>query len=153
MDDKWLRLEEIVRRVVREELNARKPASKQPSSIRLEGRTWVGITESQTEAWRSAYPSVEIDGELRRAAAWILSNPSDAPKTQFGRFLNAWLSRNQNGHAMRTSKESSITSKPATPFRACSVCNSRANLQVNGEWRCVTHRFDDGPLLRVVSNA
>lgn len=55
------------------------------------------------ESWAAAYPGVDIDRESARAFAWCKSNPRKAPKKDFGRFLNGWLSR----------------AKPNRPEKAC----------------------------------
>lgn len=54
----------------------------------------VGVTTKQLETWKGAFPSVDIEGELRIAASWLESNPKNR-KTSRGmtRFLNAWLGR------------------------------------------------------------
>lgn len=48
-------------------------------------------------AWASAYPALDIAGEIARARAWAVSNPAKR-KTARGmpRFLNSWLERAQN---------------------------------------------------------
>jgi hypothetical protein len=56
--------------------------------------TWQPTIE-QSEAWKSAYPAVDILAELRKAHAWLLSNNK---KTAGGmpRFVHSWLSRATN---------------------------------------------------------
>lgn len=41
----------------------------------------------------SAYPGIDVDGESQRAEVWINQNLSKCPRSQYGRFLNSWLSR------------------------------------------------------------
>jgi hypothetical protein len=54
------------------------------------------------QVWTEAYGSCDVQGELKKAAAWIVSNPHLAPKSQFGRFLNTWLARQQNQSSIRS---------------------------------------------------
>jgi len=95
--DRWMKLAEIVRQVVREEIAGLR---KKPKIDLVSGR-WTGLGEEQLEAWEAAYPGVDVDAEVKKAAAWCLSNPDSAPKSQYGRYLNTWLSRQQNQASLR----------------------------------------------------
>lgn len=53
-----------------------------------------GISETQIQAWRTAYPAVQVETEINKAAAWQLSNPKNRKKDCL-RFINNWLSRVQ----------------------------------------------------------
>lgn len=46
--------------------------------------------------WKSAYPNLDVMAEIRKAGAWCISNPKRCPKSNFPRFLNGWLSRNNS---------------------------------------------------------
>src|SRR5690606_8347538 len=98
MEDRWAKLEEIVRRDVREELAG---ITKKPKLAIVNGR-WTGITEDQLSAWKEAFPAVDVDAELKKMAAWIVSNPALAPKSQVGRFVNSWLTKSQNQASLRS---------------------------------------------------
>ncbi len=50
---------------------------------------------SLLKAWRQAYPAVDIPGEVRRAHAWEVANPTKR-KTNRPRFLGSWISRAQD---------------------------------------------------------
>lgn len=57
------------------------------------------IPLSDIAEWEQTYPAVNVEGELRKARAWCLANPSKR-KTHRGmsKFLNGWLSRaNEKG--------------------------------------------------------
>lgn len=56
-----------------------------------------GIYQNDVDAYKSYYPAIDIVLELRKAAAWCYSNPSNR-KTKRGvsRFINGWLSRAQD---------------------------------------------------------
>jgi hypothetical protein len=64
-------------------------------SLNLDTWNWDNITEQDRSLWAKAYPAVNIDIELARAADWIKQNPTKK-KSQWGRFLSAWLSRSQD---------------------------------------------------------
>lgn len=45
--------------------------------------------------WVDAYPAVDVEGEMRRASAWLLANPKNV-KSNYAKFLNGWFSRAQD---------------------------------------------------------
>lgn len=45
--------------------------------------------------WGQAYPAIDVDGEMQKAAAWLLSNPKNL-KSNYAKFLNGWFSRAQD---------------------------------------------------------
>lgn len=59
-------------------------------------KTWQA-TEAQLEAWRDAYPAINVEREHRKAHAWIMANLNNR-KTRNGypKFLNSWMSRSQD---------------------------------------------------------
>ena len=42
--------------------------------------------------WKNAYPNVDIDQQLKKCEAWLLSNTNKAKK-DFKRFTNNWLAK------------------------------------------------------------
>lgn len=60
------------------------------------GDGWAGITETDRQGWRVAYPAVDLDIEIARAGEWLRSNPAKAPRSNYRRFLTGWLSRTQD---------------------------------------------------------
>jgi len=53
------------------------------------------IREEMLAAWNAAYPACDIQMELAKANAWLVANPKRV-KSDYGRFLTAWLSRAQD---------------------------------------------------------
>jgi hypothetical protein len=100
---------------------------------------WTGVNEEQLGAWKAAYGSVDIDEELKKAAAWIVSNPHLAPKSQLGRFINTWLARTQNQTSLR-----SIPTSRREPERKklCAYCDQVATGSISSTWHCRDHVFD-----------
>lgn len=60
----------------------------------FEKKKFDGITPQLLERWAKVYPSVDIEGELLRAAEWVLANPQ-RNKKNWARFLTNWLCRSQ----------------------------------------------------------
>lgn len=135
-EDRWKKLEEIVRRVVREEVAAL--AKVQKLKLGFENGRWTGITQEQMEAWKAAYGMVDIEAELKRAAAWIVSNPHLAPKSQLGRFLNTWFAKGQD----RASIRAIPAKEERQPKRACAYCSADATGSVGAIPCCRAHVQD-----------
>lgn len=60
-----------------------------------ENGQWDGIREADAQDWAVAYPALDIDTELFRAAEWIKANPANR-KSNWRRFLTNWFSRAQD---------------------------------------------------------
>jgi hypothetical protein len=77
------------------------PAVLEFHTVGLGGSLWT-LTEAQVNAWVTAFPNVDVEGECRRAFAWLEAQPSRR-KTPGGmpRFLVSWLNRaaDRGGHA------------------------------------------------------
>jgi hypothetical protein len=61
--------------------------------IVFDGSSFQNIN-GQLMVWKDAYPAIDVEAEIRRAAAWLVSNPKNRKK-QLERFINGWLSRAQ----------------------------------------------------------
>jgi hypothetical protein len=57
---------------------------------------WQGITDADRQEWRQAYPACDLQAELARATAWLKANPAKAHKSNWRRFVVAWLTRSQD---------------------------------------------------------
>lgn len=134
-EERWVKLEEIVRKVIREEIAS---LIKGKPKLGFDNGRWVGITEEQMRAWREAYGIVDIEAELKRAAAWILSNPHLAPRSQYPRFLNTWFAKQQNTLALRSIPGKVEVAKP----KSCAYCDKPSNGMVNGIFHCRAHGLD-----------
>lgn len=60
----------------------------------------TGITDELRGHWAAAYPLVNIDAEITRAAVWLFTNP-DRRKQNYARFLTNWFSRSQERAASK----------------------------------------------------
>jgi hypothetical protein len=135
MEDRWAKLEEIVRRVVREEIAQ---LGKKPK-IRLVNGRWEGVTGDVLETLKDAYPAVDVGKQLKEMAAWILMNPVDAPKTNYSAFIQRWLSKHQNAASLR----SIPTNRPTeTKVTLCGYCGRSSTGSVNGIPYCNDHSHD-----------
>lgn len=65
------------------------------------------------EAWSRAYPAVDIDVEVSKAAAWLLANPKNRKKN-YPRFLNLWLSKAQDRAPRQQQSQTLPSIDPAT---------------------------------------
>ena len=139
--DKWDRVRQIVReeceRIEQRILEVLEKHGQKTKLGFANGR-WTGVTSEQLEAWKAAYGAVNIEEELKKAAAWIVSNPHLAPKSQLGRFLNTWFARTQNQLSIRSIPTRSEVDKP----RLCAYCGVPAMGSVNGYKYCRAH-FDN----------
>ena len=55
-----------------------------------------GITVLQVKFWESCYPDLDVvDILTKKMPAWLDANPEKAKKTRWKKFINSWLSREQ----------------------------------------------------------
>jgi hypothetical protein len=149
VEDRWEKVRQIVReeceRVEQRILEVLNRATTKAKVGFLNGR-WTGITEEQMTVWKEAYGSCDIDRELKSAAAWIVSNPNLAPRSQFGRFLNTWLAKQQNVSSIRAIPTRSEVKKE----RYCAWCGRPSSGMTNGNEHCAMHAnkamVEDPPL-------
>lgn len=148
-EERWVKLRKIVQEEVRAECERisnrilevlekhknKKPKTK--STVTIENGTWVGITEEQLSAWRAAYGLCDVDLELKKAAAWLLSNPESTPKN-YPRFLNGWLAKNQDRSSIRSIPTRSEPVKP----KKCAYCERPPTGSVSGIDHCSAHLRD-----------
>ncbi len=97
VEDRWERVRQIVReeceRVEQRILAVLETNAKtaRTGSVKFEMGKWVGITPAHLAAWQEAYPAVDVEQELRSMCAWLISNPEQSPRSQYGKFINTWL--------------------------------------------------------------
>uniref|UniRef100_A0A6H1ZX63 Uncharacterized protein n=1 Tax=viral metagenome TaxID=1070528 RepID=A0A6H1ZX63_9ZZZZ len=61
---------------------------------------WQNITIDQVKFFENCYPDVDVVAILtKRMPAWLMSNPQKARKKNWLRFINNWLSREQERKA------------------------------------------------------
>lgn len=61
-----------------------------------------GISDEKVNRWADAFPALEVETELAKAAAWLQANPAKRKKN-IQRFLVNWLSRAQERGGDRVS--------------------------------------------------
>lgn len=66
-----------------------------PPFFNFEIRAWQGIESRDITGWQEAYPAVDIDGELKRMAEWLLANPTRRKKN-YRLFIIKWLEKQQD---------------------------------------------------------
>lgn len=67
------------------------PKSRKPKVTMTE--TGFTLPEPLRLQWAKVYPELDLDREAGKAFVWCSTNPSRAPKKNFGRFLNSWFAR------------------------------------------------------------
>jgi len=68
---------------------------------------FTGITKRQYETWCEAFPAINVDAEIRKAAVWLTANPKNR-KSNYSRFLANWLTKTQD-KAARVGASSGVT--------------------------------------------
>lgn len=63
------------------------------------------IDKELLSAWELAYSHINITKHMAKAVAWALSNPKDAPKSDYKRFLNAWLARDESKEVNKKARD------------------------------------------------
>lgn len=73
-------------------------------------KTW-NLSPSKVAEFRESYPGVDVLAECRRALQWCRDNPTRQKTPRgMGKFLNAWLSRSQDGQFGRPGTPQAPTS-------------------------------------------
>jgi hypothetical protein len=54
-----------------------------------------GISDAKVSKWADAFPALEVDTEINKAAVWLLENPARGHKRNYGRFLVNWMAKSQ----------------------------------------------------------
>jgi len=82
--------------------NIKKPPKKPPRiSFDFENRSFSGITDVDRTQWGEAYPALDIEREIRKMAVWLVANPENR-KSNYPRFINKWLTREQDRAGRKT---------------------------------------------------
>lgn len=76
-------------------------------SIPLNDKTEYPVTQSDIDKWQELYPAVDVLQQLRAMRGWCDANPSRRKtKTGIRRFINSWLSREQDRGGMAKAQSS-----------------------------------------------
>ena len=62
--------------------------------IVFDGSSFQNVN-GQLEGWKKAYPAVNVENELLKAAVWLIANPKNK-KSNYARFLTNWISKAQD---------------------------------------------------------
>jgi len=103
---------------VKNEKNINGSVRVKPYTERIEAY-FSSIQVDLLKTWSEAYPNINVAYEIKKAKAWLISNPKNA-KSNFSKFLNNWLSR-----AMENpSSKSSIAQPPKIHDYICTNCSN-----------------------------
>ena len=78
--------------------SSKKAKKKKPEPVifNFETRELENLTDDDLELWKNAYPDVNVEIELKRIIAWIVSNPKKIEKRKdLRRTITNWLSSEQ----------------------------------------------------------
>ena len=78
-----------------------KKVPKKKISFNYEDGEFSGISDLIYNKWLEAYPNLDVDGELKRSSAWLLSNTSKT-YSDYGGFLSNWLGNSKGNNPTST---------------------------------------------------
>ena len=109
-------------------------------------RAFTGLTEADRKTWESAYPAVNIDRALAAAHAWLIANPLKAKKSNWGAFINRWLSREQDRGGDAASNRAGPTVRTADERSRCWRDDALANMTQSAydRWRVERGMLPEG---------
>jgi hypothetical protein len=87
--------------------------------------------------WREAYPSVDIEQDLKRAASHLVS--TGKPVIKYGQFIDNWLKKSQNFSSIRSIPN---RNEPGPGKKLCAYCEKQGTGSVGGIWHCNEHIYD-----------
>ena len=103
-----------------ERARARENAPSQPDNkppkptYNPETGTFDAIHRDHIDRWTKAFPAINLDAEIARAAAWLYANPANR-KSDYLRFLTTWLSRAQDRAPRQTTTTGAFHARPQSP--------------------------------------
>jgi len=151
MDERWERVRQIVReeceriteRLEKKIIEAAQANRAAKHKIKLVNGRWEGVTPEVMQALKEAYPAVDVEGQLKEMIAWIFMHPEDAPKSNYGAFIQTWLKKHQDRHSIRSIPLASVKTDPkAITPSLCEYCLKPARGSVNGIRYCGDHGND-----------
>jgi hypothetical protein len=75
---------------------------------------FIGVTDEDRKRWSEAYPLLDIDGEILRAAEHVRTHVEKQRMTAWRRFLGDWMARG-NGWKERDAKIAAVAPAPGAP--------------------------------------
>jgi len=99
------------------------------------------ISDELKRTWYDAYPNIDIDYQLLKAKAWLISNPNKAKK-DFSKFVNNWLSRAMEMPGQTVSRPT----PPPTRKYKCTECDSES-LSALDAWKVKCDRCGPGTMV------
>jgi hypothetical protein len=72
----------------------KEPTTVSHDKIVFDGSKFINLN-GYVLKWQESYPAINVMTEVRKAEAWLMSNPKNK-KSNYARFLNNWLSKAQD---------------------------------------------------------
>ena len=85
----------------------KKKEEKKKESFAFTGKH-LRLTSTHLQAFKDAFPNLDIKAAIQKADAWCVANPDRGPRKRHARFVNAWLGRERPSNGTG-SKEGSLT--------------------------------------------
>jgi len=94
------------------------------------------IDQTLISTWKEAYPNVDIQAQLGKAKAWLISNPSKAKK-DFSKFINNWLNRSMEMPGQQVQVKPASLTTPKVMNYVCYQCEAKVETdQDMGTTKC-----------------
>ncbi len=69
------------------------PSPKVNVSFDYQTGNFANVPQASLDKWAKAYPSIDVQRELAKAGAWMLSNTSPGQRKKHATFLNNWMGK------------------------------------------------------------
>lgn len=111
----------------KKEKKAKEPSKTKRIGYDWDARSFVGVTAQDIESWSEAFPALNIEQQLKRAAVWQHENPENR-KSNYPKFLFNWFNREQNSARPNRSAGSNRPEKLSDEERDRIVAKRRNDL-------------------------
>jgi hypothetical protein len=81
---------------------------------------FINITKNHLKKWREAFPAINVDQEIKKAEAWVMTHPKNK-KSNWEKFLNNWFTFAQD-KAPAKREEMRIPKIHVNPYDFCPAC-------------------------------
>lgn len=142
-EERWNKVRQIVREEC-ERIESRIRAVLEEATTTKKGKVAFKdgeFTGLDVEKLKELYPAVDVESQVREMRAYLLLNPSGAPKTQYGAFVHRWLTKHQNAASLRLIP-SRRDPEPGPGKKLCAYCDQVSTGVVNAISHCRAHALD-----------
>jgi predicted phage replisome organizer len=80
-------------------------------SFNQETANLIGIDNDYINILKSKFLGINVETEIKKMEAWLFNNPSKRPAKDYPRFINRWLTQEQDKASIRDSSQRQFNSK------------------------------------------